>query len=949
MRWGGGSWARVPTTMSCCARNTASTPRRHSSSLAAPIRGDDNDGPPQHLPLAQTSLRPLQRAPSIVGATLESALSHSNAVLIGQNRTLSHQLDAALRLLESTQTGLDFKLCATSSAPSSSQTSSVGAPVAVLARGLSASSSGNASFTSVRGEDWLPVQLEDVTVELLSPRSTGGTAAKPEESDVAPSSFWPAAHEEARYKYARRLGKGAFGSVYSATDLRCQRRTTAIKVFSATFRADWARSVSVARPASRWETEGAPIDFLREVRLLSQLRHPRIVALRAIYKAEPNAPPSYGMQSPRSSRGMGGDRGAWCMTLAHCGGGSLEGFIERTLSSGPPTTAALKHRVARLICELLEGIDWCHAHGVIHRDLKPGNILIDNAGHLRLADFGHSRHLMELHDGGAAEESALWRVNSGEAAVAAQLQQQPPRETEAAVAAADSDAVAVDEMVAAGSPLAKTLTTQVVTCYYRPPELLLGAEHYQLSLDVWSAGCVIAELLTGVELLRTPSPGSQTTDRLLDTIGNICGDPTEAHWPGLDALPLYKPLLGQPRPRRLLEHVATVAQQRQQKQQQQQQLRPAPSNVGSAMDPASTVTAWWWPGMSQPECVVEKTTTVSTVAHADHDENYNDDDDVDAAVEGSCYWISEVLDGAMALCPTSRLSAAQLLALCRRHGNISHQEDTQKEEEEEEEEEEEKELEPEPDPEPEPVPEPESQIDSVRQMAASRCRQVDAQLRRAALAEAAVAFGTAGVEARLSWLPLSLPSLRELFLGTCKDMHLPRIVAVVALAYYGRWCCYRNACERASASTQQAADAGAAAAAACDSREEVCKVHGCFWLATRLTLLSMRRANANGKRTKIVPCSVLLALAKRARNCLEFTRPSAAMRRLWQPSLSPTPERWGSQEYYDLQSLAIASESEALLCVDLRRNRRDEECIAMALDLHLRAAQEEEGVPPLAR
>ena len=111
-----------------------------------------------------------------------------------------------------------------------------------------------------------------------------------------------------------------------------------------------------------------------------------------------------------------------------------------------------------------------------------------------MADFGHSRHLVDLHNGGSAEEAALWRVKSDEAPECSQL-------------------------------LTKTLTTTVVTEQYRPPELLFGDENYSLAVDVWSMGCVIAELLTGRMLLRISStdpidrPAKSTTSQL---IAHVC-------------------------------------------------------------------------------------------------------------------------------------------------------------------------------------------------------------------------------------------------------------------------------------------------------------------------------------------------------------------------------------------------------------------------------------------
>jgi hypothetical protein len=155
-----------------------------------------------------------------------------------------------------------------------------------------------------------PRKLTDIEIVELTPRIEAGA-------------FWPGTTEVSCYSLsARALGKGAFGSVYSAVDLSAK-NTVAIKVFSASFREDWARAVSVAHPSSRWETEGAPIDYLREARLLSQLRHPRIVELQRLFKAQP---PSE----------LAGERGAWCMVLGFCSGGSVSDFISTVLRHKPP-------------------------------------------------------------------------------------------------------------------------------------------------------------------------------------------------------------------------------------------------------------------------------------------------------------------------------------------------------------------------------------------------------------------------------------------------------------------------------------------------------------------------------------------------------------------------------------------------------------------------------------
>lgn len=83
-------------------------------------------------------------------------------------------------------------------------------------------------------------------------------------------------------------------------------------------------------------------------------------------------------------------------------------------------------------------MNFCHSHRVIHRDLKPQNLLINELGAIKLADFGLAR--------------------------------------------------------AFGVPL-RTYTHQVVTLWYRAPEILLGSKFYSTAVDVWSIGCIFAEMV----------------------------------------------------------------------------------------------------------------------------------------------------------------------------------------------------------------------------------------------------------------------------------------------------------------------------------------------------------------------------------------------------------------------------------------------------------------------
>ena len=138
---------------------------------------------------------------------------------------------------------------------------------------------------------------------------------------------------------------------------------------------------------------------------------------------------------------------------------------------------------------------YCHRNNILHRDIKGSNILINNDGVVKIADFGLAR---------ANQESA------------------------------------------------SALTNRVITLGYRPPELLLGATKYGPEVDLWSVGCIFAELVTGKPIL----PGKNEHEQI-ELIFRLCGSPSEEVWPGCTKLPwfhMFKP--ERPQRRRLLEHMS---------------------------------------------------------------------------------------------------------------------------------------------------------------------------------------------------------------------------------------------------------------------------------------------------------------------------------------------------------------------------------------------------------
>ena len=111
----------------------------------------------------------------------------------------------------------------------------------------------------------------------------------------------------------------------------------------------------------------------------------------------------------------------------------------------------------------------------------------------------------------------------------------------------------------------KRLTQTVITLWYRPPELLLGCLEYTDKVDMWSVGCIIAEMFRRKGFLKGANEGSQ-----LDLIFNVCGHPTKEAWPDMHRqCRLWKkfaPQPGQPTyPNRLVEALTSNLGPRQKK------------------------------------------------------------------------------------------------------------------------------------------------------------------------------------------------------------------------------------------------------------------------------------------------------------------------------------------------------------------------------------------------
>lgn len=145
--------------------------------------------------------------------------------------------------------------------------------------------------------------------------------------------------------------------------------------------------------------------------------------------------------------------------------------------------------------QILRGLKYLHSGGILHRDLKPQNILVNSNCELVVADFGLARVVRTTADGADAsmgDDSAIPASGS------AGSEGPTTGKSDATGTSAGSSGVAVNPDL--------QLTHYVVTRWYRAPELLVNSRHYDGGVDVWAVGCVLAEMITRKPLLRAWLP-----------------------------------------------------------------------------------------------------------------------------------------------------------------------------------------------------------------------------------------------------------------------------------------------------------------------------------------------------------------------------------------------------------------------------------------------------------
>lgn len=234
------------------------------------------------------------------------------------------------------------------------------------------------------------------------------------------------------YERLSQVGEGTYGKVYKARNVGD------------------GSLVALKRIRMEQEKDGFPVTSMREIKLLQALHHPNVVRLREMMVS----------------------KGSVYMVLEYMNH-DLTGILSH------PEVSLSAANIKSLNHQMLSGLGYLHRRGILHRDMKGSNILLNGAGELKLADFGLARwyHKHKRDD----------------------------------------------------------YTNRVITLWYRSPELLMGETCYGPEVDTWSAGCIMLEIFT-------TKPVFQGSDEInqLEVIYSILGTPSASQWPGMTELPWYE-------------------------------------------------------------------------------------------------------------------------------------------------------------------------------------------------------------------------------------------------------------------------------------------------------------------------------------------------------------------------------------------------------------------------
>ncbi|XP_027090734.2 probable serine/threonine-protein kinase At1g54610 [Coffea arabica] len=237
------------------------------------------------------------------------------------------------------------------------------------------------------------------------------------------------------YDKIDKIGQGTYSNVYKARD-------------------KYTRKIVAMKKVRFDTTEPESVKFMaREIRILRKLDHPNVVKLE-------------GLATSRMHYSL-----YLVFDYMQC---DLASIITR------PDERLTEPQVKCYMHQLLSGLQHCHEKGILHRDIKGSNLLIDKKGMLKIADFGLANYY------------------------------NPEKK--------------------------RPLTSRVVTLWYRAPELLLGATEYGIGIDLWSAGCLMAEMFIG----RPIMPGRTEVEQV-HKIFKLCGTPSNDFWKRAKVATTFRP------------------------------------------------------------------------------------------------------------------------------------------------------------------------------------------------------------------------------------------------------------------------------------------------------------------------------------------------------------------------------------------------------------------------
>ena len=237
-----------------------------------------------------------------------------------------------------------------------------------------------------------------------------------------------------QFQAVERLGKGTYGTVYKARKKGCD------KFFA------------IKKIKNELDNEGIPSTALREIAILKKMKNPNVVNVEGIAFNKKHIE----------------------LCLEYC-----KYDLKKLIDSKKHDSSFYNVKfVKNMMYQLLKGVEHLHSHKILHRDLKPQNILVDDNGWiLKLADFGLSR---------------VYSI-----------------------------------------PI-RPYTKEVLTLWYRAPEMMLGINNYAIGLDIWSIGCIFVELYLGSPFVM----GDSEIDQLF-RLFRIYGTFNELTLPGYKAFPYF--------------------------------------------------------------------------------------------------------------------------------------------------------------------------------------------------------------------------------------------------------------------------------------------------------------------------------------------------------------------------------------------------------------------------